>query len=159
MKHLNISDDGGQFVANTNLGLCNSLLNNSTTAAKHHQDALRIAIRMQSFSGQSVAVGNLGLLSFRGGDTQTAKACLEQHLQLTQSLKDSTAEVYAWTLLGEISNADGDYDQAVHYYEQGRKLATNKNLRGFLKKISTLLGISLGSKRMEETFKELALNS
>ena len=52
-KHLEFSDDGGKFVANTNLGICHGLLHDDAAAAKSHQDALRIAIKMQSFSGQS----------------------------------------------------------------------------------------------------------
>lgn len=110
---------------------------------------------MQSFSGQCVAVGNLGLLSMRQNDLTTAKACLEQHLQLTQSLKDSTAECAAWTLLGNIANTESDFDQAVHYYEQGRKIATNSNMRGFVKRLNTLLGISIGSKELAGKFDTL----
>lgn len=50
----------------------------------------------QSFSGQSISVGNLGLVSMRAGDISTAKACMEQHLSLVQSLKDLAAETNAW---------------------------------------------------------------
>jgi hypothetical protein len=63
--HLECADEGGKFVASTNLGLCLGLLGDLTQATVHHQEALRIAIRLQSYSGQGVAVGNLGMLAMR----------------------------------------------------------------------------------------------
>ncbi|CAN0523295.1 unnamed protein product, partial [Ectocarpus sp. 8 AP-2014] len=66
-------------------------------AAKHHQEALRVALRVQSASAQSVAAGNLGTLAARQGDMQTAQACLEQHLQLVQQLGDWQGEINAWS--------------------------------------------------------------
>ena len=57
--HLAIADDGGKFMARTNVGLCYGMLGDHLAAARHHQEALRIAIQLQSFSGQSISVGNL----------------------------------------------------------------------------------------------------
>ena len=60
-KHLEIGpDNGGRFVANTNLGLCLGMMGDIVKSAQHHQDALRVAIKMQTLYGQSIAVGNLG---------------------------------------------------------------------------------------------------
>ena len=78
-KHLEIGpDSGGKFVANTNLGLAYGMLGEVNAAAKHHQDALRIAIKMQTLYGQSIAVGNLGLLALVKGDHGTARTCFDQ---------------------------------------------------------------------------------
>ncbi len=99
-SHLDISDEGGQFVARTNLGLCFGLMADLASATSHHQDALRLAIQLQSHSGQGISVGNLGLVAMRQGDLPTAKACLEQHLQLVQNLKDVAAETNAWIQVG-----------------------------------------------------------
>lgn len=98
-RHLELADDGGKFVAHNNLGICYDLLDNIIESAKHHQNALRIAIQLQSLHGQSVAVGNLGLLAMRKKDLQTARTCFEQHLQLTQSLQDASAEINAWKMV------------------------------------------------------------
>ena len=100
--HFDVTDEGGQFVAATNLGLCYGLLGDFGVATAQHQEALRVAIRLQSFSGQSIAVGNLGLLAMRRDNLVTAKACMEQHLQLVQSLKDNAAETNAWRVLGDL---------------------------------------------------------
>jgi hypothetical protein len=80
--HLQIADAGGQFVAHTNLGLCLGILGDWTQAGHHHQEALRVAIKLQTLYGQSIAVGNLGLLALAKDDTRTAKTCLEQVLFL-----------------------------------------------------------------------------
>jgi hypothetical protein len=71
-KHLEIADDAGMFVAHSNLGLALGSLEQHIDAAKHHQEALRLAIRLQSTHGQSIAVGNLGLL----GGRQVGSVCV-----------------------------------------------------------------------------------
>ena len=99
-KHLEIGPDaGGRFVANTNLGLCLGMLDNINQSAKHHQDGLRIAIKMQTLYGQSIAVGNLGMLAQVKRDFSTARTCFDQHLQLVQALIDPEAEIEAWKLV------------------------------------------------------------
>jgi tetratricopeptide (TPR) repeat protein len=78
-KHLEIGPDaGGRFVANTNLGLCLGMLDNINQSAKSHQDGLRVAIKMQTLYGQSIAVGNLGMLALVKKDFATARTCFDQ---------------------------------------------------------------------------------
>ena len=77
-QHLNIADNGGKYVAHINLGLCYGMLGDITNSAKHYQDALRIAIKMQTLYGQSIAVGNLGMLALVKGDLVTSRTCFQQ---------------------------------------------------------------------------------
>jgi tetratricopeptide (TPR) repeat protein len=84
-QHVNIADQGGKFVAHINLGLCFGVKGEHTIAAKHYQNALRIAIKMQTLFGQSLAVGNLGMLAFTKGDYQTSRTCFEQVCWLMSS--------------------------------------------------------------------------
>lgn len=77
-KHVEIADGGGKFVAHTNLGLAYGMAGDIDKASKHHQDALRIAIKMQTLYGQSIAVGNLGLIALSKCDYLTARTCFEQ---------------------------------------------------------------------------------
>ncbi len=77
-RHLDISDQGGKFVANTNLGLCYGILGDFNLSGQHHQEALRTAIKMQTLYGQSISVGNLGLLALSKSDYNTSRMCLEQ---------------------------------------------------------------------------------
>ena len=104
-RHLAIADAGGRFAAFTNLGLCRGALGDADGAARHHQDALRLAIELESSSGQSIAVGNLGSLAMRRGDLATARPCVEQHLQLARALGDAGAEVHAHLKLGHLAAA------------------------------------------------------
>jgi hypothetical protein len=46
-EHLQVADEGGQFVAHVNLGLCFGELRDFATAANHHQEALKVAISLQ----------------------------------------------------------------------------------------------------------------
>eukprot|EP00752_Nemacystus_decipiens_P004928 g4485.t1 len=106
--HLKGADDAGSGVAHSNMGLCHGWLGDYQTAAKHHQEALRVALRVQSASAQSVAVGNLGTLAMRQGDRQTAQACLEQHLQLVQQLGDWQGEINAWSKIAQLAAGAGE---------------------------------------------------
>jgi hypothetical protein len=47
-------------------------------SAQHHQNALRIAIKMQTMYGQAIAVGNLGALALKKEDIGTSRTCFEQ---------------------------------------------------------------------------------
>lgn len=99
-RHLDVGPDpGGRLVAHVNLGICLTWLGDINRAAKHHQDALRIAIKMQTLYGQAIAVGNLGLLAMGKLDFSTARTCFDQHLQLIQALMDAEAEINAWKLV------------------------------------------------------------
>ena len=110
--HCEYADGAGQFLAHSNMGLCYDALEDLAHAADEHQQALRNAIHMSSLSGQSMAIGNLGMTALKGGDLDTARACIERHLQLASSLGDSNGEVHALRLLGEIASQQGEHDEA-----------------------------------------------
>jgi len=158
-KHLEIADDAGKFVAHSNLGLCLGSLGQHIEAAKHHQEALRLAIRLQSTHGQSIAVGNLGLLGSRQGDLVTAKACMDQHLQLVQSLHDLSAEANAWMQLGLLANKEGNFEQAARYFEQARRIALRTGEQGTLKRANCNIGIAQGNLKLSQHMSMLAQNA
>ena len=158
-KHLDIADDAGQFVAHSNLALVLGALGRPVDAAKHHQEALRIAIRLQSAHGQSISVGNLGLLGARQGDLVTAKACMDQHLQLVQSMHDASAEANAWLQLGLLANAETNFEQAARYFEQARSIAAQNGEQGTLKRANCNIGVARGNLRLREHMQELAAHA
>jgi len=150
-KHLSIGpDDGGRFVANINIGLCLAMAGNVTLAAKHYQDALRIAIKMQTLYGQSIAVGNLGNLALIKNDVATAKTCFEQHLQLVQALGDSEAEVKAWKVLSQIKYDEGDVTGSIDCLEQSKKIALKEQYFNELRRVHCHIGLAKGSLEFEE---------
>ncbi|OQR96152.1 hypothetical protein ACHHYP_16952 [Achlya hypogyna] len=152
-NHLDLNmDDAGTFVAHTNLGLTLGSLARFAEAAKHHQEALRLAIRLNSAYGQSIAVGNLGLLASRQGDLPTARACMDQHLQLIQTVQDRSAEVNAWMQLGFLSNREHEHEKAARYFEQAYQLAKDLREIGVMKQASCYLGIARGCLHMKAHF-------
>lgn len=150
-KHLAIGpDDGGRFVANINIGLCLGMVGNIASSAKYQQDALRIAIKMQTLYGQSIAVGNLGNLALLKRDFVTAKTCFEQHLQLVQALSDNEAEIKAWKMIADVKYAEADYSASIESLEQAKKIAIKEGSLNELKKIHCHIGISTGNLDFEE---------
>jgi tetratricopeptide (TPR) repeat protein len=154
-RHFEIADDGGKFVAYNNLGLCYDLLGNLVEAARSHQNALRLAIKLQSLHGQSVSVGNLGLLAMKKCDFSTAKTCFEQHRQLTQSLQDIPAEINAWKLIAKLFMLEGELAQAQESLLQARTKATNAGLLNELRIINCLLGEVRASESFDAYVDEL----
>ncbi|GLD93277.1 hypothetical protein PINS_up001869 [Pythium insidiosum] len=148
-KHLEVADDAGKFVAHLNLGLTYGSLQDANEAARHHQEALRLAIRLNSTYGQSLAVGNLGLLASRQQDVETATACMEQHLQLVQSVSDRAAETFAWLQLGHLASRVGDHEKAVRAYDQAYKIAQELGAVGTVKQCSCYLGVARARLQME----------
>lgn len=162
LKHAELADEGGRFVALTNLGLCSSLLSSSTSSSSSshpqphsssdsshfHQQALRLSLSLNSIYGQAIAVGNLGLLALKEREWTVAKSCLEQHLQLVQSLDDHHAEITAWTHLSRAFVGEGDLDQAQMCLEEGKSVARRRGASGMLKRLSCLLGMIRGQMEM-----------
>lgn len=151
-------------------------------SGKHHQDALRIAIRMQTLYGQSISVGNLGLVSFKRKDYNTAITCFQQHIQLVQALQDVDAEVMAWitvsdghlllhsliktittiqscasmTQLAMINQAQENYHEALTNFDNGRKLAEKEGLLNELRRIHCLIGLNKGEKDFTSHLKSVS---
>ncbi len=149
-QHLQVADERGQFVAHCNLGIAHDRLGEYELAAQHHQDALRIAIHLNSTHGQCISVGNLGLVGIRQGDLATARACLDQHLQLVRSLRDPSAESSACHYLGLLSNMQGEFAQAARFFEEARGLAAETGETGMMKLAACALGMASANLRLEE---------
>ena len=153
-QHLQVADERGQFVAHCNLGIAHDRLGDFELAAQHHQDALRIAIHLNSTHGQCISVGNLGLVGIRQGDLATARACLDQHLQLVRSLRDPSAESSACHYLGLLSNMQGEFAQAARFFEEARGLAAETGETGMMKLAACSIGMASANLRLEEHMKQ-----
>ena len=155
-RHLDAADDPGRFVALSNLGLAYSKAGRQAEAAQYHQDALRLAIQLQSVQAQSIAVGNLGLVGARQGDMSTAKACMDQHLHLSRNLKNRVAQTLACHQLGMLANKQGDFAGASQYLEEARQSAADTGERGMLKLVNCNLGIVQGNMRLGQVLSNVA---
>jgi len=155
-RHLDIGpDQGGRFVANTNLGLALGMRREVGPAAKCHQDALRISIKMQTLYGQSIAVGNLGMLALTKADLATARTCFEQHLQLVQALLDPGAEINAWKLLAKLCGLEENFAAALDNLEQASKLAVQSKQLNELRRINCLIGVAQGQLQFGQLTQDL----
>jgi tetratricopeptide (TPR) repeat protein len=121
------------------------MIGDIAASARHHQDALRISIKMQTLYGQSIAVGNLGMLALAKQDLTTARTCFEQHLQLVQTLADAEAEVNAWILLAKLSYSEQNFHNASEHLEQARKIAEKERFMNELRRIHCMIGFYRGS--------------
>jgi len=155
-RHAQVADDGGRFAAFTNLGLCRGALGDADGAARHHQDALRLAITLESSSGQAIAVGNLGSLATRRGDFATARPCVEQHLALVQSLGDAGAETHAHMQLGHLASAEGDHAAALTSFAAAAAVAEQTGEVGTLKRANCYVGVARGALTVGAMFRGLS---
>eukprot|EP00644_Phytophthora_capsici_P004294 jgi/Phyca11/527232/estExt2_fgenesh1_pm.C_PHYCAscaffold_170114 len=148
-KHLEVADDAGKFVAHLNMGLTLGSLDRPNEAAHYYQEALRLAIQLNSAYGQSLAVGNLGLLASRQNDLDTAIACFNQHLQLIQSVNDRPAETFAWIQLGHLASRRAEYEKAERAFDQAHRLAQELGDTGTVKQCSCYLGVARARLQMQ----------
>ncbi|KAF4042111.1 Tetratricopeptide repeat [Phytophthora infestans] len=154
-KHLEVADDAGKFVAHLNLGLALGSLDRPNEAAHYYQEALRLAIQLNSAYGQSLAVGNLGLLASRQNDLDTAVACMNQHLQLIQSVNDRPAETFAWIQLGHLASRREEFEKAERAFDQAHRLAQELGDAGTVKQCSCYLGVARARLQMQAYVREL----
>ncbi|KAF4324183.1 hypothetical protein BBO99_00000060 [Phytophthora kernoviae] len=154
-KHVEVADDAGKFVAHLNLGLTLGSLNRPNEAARYYQEALRLAIQLNSAYGQSLAVGNLGLLASRQSDLDTAVACMNQHLQLIQSCNDRPSETFAWIQLGHLASRRAEYEKAERAFDQAHRLAQELGDVGTVRQCSCYLGVSRARLHMQEYVQQL----
>ncbi len=107
LKHKQIADIGGKFIAHVNLGIVYSELQENEKATINQQFALRYAIQMSSSAGQSIAIGNLGKIGNLANlnyDEDKLKMFVERYLELSSELNNRQGQGTALLQLGKIMN-------------------------------------------------------
>ena len=126
LKHKEIADVAGKFLAHVNLGIIYASMGDAEKASINHQFALRYAIQMSSVAGQSVAIGNLGKIGGEGvSSAQQDKLQLfvERYLELSSELKYRKGEGSAFLQLGQLLTQKGDYDSSTRHFYRAMKIA------------------------------------
>ncbi|KAL3676761.1 hypothetical protein R1sor_026709 [Riccia sorocarpa] len=123
LKHAELADVDGKFIAYTNLGLLYATLGKWSEAAKSHKKALKCATFLDSPQEQCIAVGNLGFLLFRRKKTLAAKACLTRYLQICRLLGDIQGQARAHYTLGNIASQLKKYEEAEKEFKSAIKAA------------------------------------
>lgn len=128
LKHKEIADVAGKFLAHVNLGIIYNNLGDQEKASINHQFALRYAIQMSSLAGQSVAVGNLGNLGSISkvasyANNEKLQMFVERYLELSSELKYRKGEGNAHLQLGQLKSQKGDYDTSTRHFYRAMKIA------------------------------------
>ncbi|CAG9314723.1 unnamed protein product [Blepharisma stoltei] len=157
MKHKDIADVPGKFLAHINLGIIYSKLGDNERAAINHQFALRYAIQMSSVAGQSVAIGNLGQIGNNKivGDNEKLKMFAERYLALSHELKNRKGESGAYQQLGNISFSVGDYDSSTKNYYRAMKIAEEIGDKELLDVAKCNFGAANANLKMDEHMKNI----
>ena len=95
-------------------------------------------------------VGNLALVEQQHGDVEAARACMDEHLSLVQTLHDKTAETLALHKMGELASKTGDFDEAESFFRDSRAIAKKTNSEGLSKVAKVQMGIAGGNAKMKE---------
>ena len=144
--HRDLADAPAKFVAHLNLGLVHSAMGSLDAAASNLRDALRSAIRSGSMHGEAVACGNLALVGKQAGDTETARACLDRYLQLTEALADTMGAAEAHQRLGDLATELGDLDEAGAHFESALSItATQPEAQAALNATKIEIGLAQGA--------------
>jgi len=149
--HLELADLAGKFVAHLNLGLAQAALGELDAAATNYRHALRSAIRSGSMQGEAVACGNLALVGKQSGDLETARACLDRYLQLTEALADSAGAVEAHHRLGDLAAELGDLQEAGSHFQSALAItATQPEQQTALNQTKIEIGLAQGGLQFGE---------
>ncbi len=126
LKHCQIGDLAGKFIANANLGIVYDLLGDKEKAATYHQAALRCAVQISSLAGQTIAIGNLGRVGAGTSminDKAKLKGLVQKYLELSAELKHKKGEAEAHIQLGRIEQEERQYRKSVENFALARRIA------------------------------------
>jgi tetratricopeptide (TPR) repeat protein len=116
---------------------------------KHHQEALRYAIRSDSEPAQAIAISNIGLASVLKGDYTSARSCMERYLDLCQKARDMQGQARAFHNLGGIARQQGAARSAKNFYEQAIRAAGYIADGRLESQAKVALGIALGKLHLQ----------
>lgn len=151
-----VADVYGKFVAHSNLGLLSLYTGDGESAVNYHQHAYKYAVDMGSVPAQCVASGNLGLTAFANKDFGSAKMCMVRCMKLARSLRAGKTEGMVTALLGDIAQAEGDYQAARELFHTTRSMAHSQGLQSDSNSARVNEGIANAHRDMEARMKDLA---
>lgn len=98
---------------------------------------------------------SLGISGSRKGDDTTARACLERHLKLSDSLQDKKGSSDACCELGRMAMIQGDHQEASRYFETALMLAQDMGEERKEVELKCRIGIARGTLKLDELRQEL----
>lgn len=149
-------DAHGRFISHINLGLCFQALGDHERAMIHHKEALAHAVRLGNVDGESCALANIAHVGTHAGDLNTAKACMERHLSLSETLQDHHGGTDAVQELAFLAVREGDSGKAVQLFDAARTKAKATGQHSVSRKASVHIGITAGSAKYDEFMRGMA---
>lgn len=160
LKHKEIADVAGKFLAHVNLGIIYNNLDDQEKSSINHQFALRYAIQMSSLAGQSIAVGNLGNLGQISkvasyANNEKLQMFVERYLELSSELKYRKGEGNAHLQLGQLKTQKGDYDTSTRHFYRAMKIAEQTGDSDTKTEAKVLFGMANANSRWDKHQSEI----
>jgi len=144
-KHYDTSDVAGKFIATANIGIVCELNGDKEKATVYHQEALKYAVQVSSFVGQTIAISNIGRIGTSDNTINSKKqlqSFVEKYLQFSSELKNKQGEVEAHIQLGKIQQSTGEYSSCVDNFTRARKIAQETGNNHWQTEASVRVGIA-----------------
>jgi tetratricopeptide (TPR) repeat protein len=155
-RHRDVGDTQAKYVAHCNLGLLFMEAGRHDRAADNFRHALRYAIRLGNLSGEKFAYEHLSAAGLQQGDVAFARQCMERSLALATTMGDSTARHAAFSQLGRLAGARGDFDEATRCFSASLEVAQQQQPQDAVaaaeaaRQVRCELGVALGNATFED---------
>ncbi|KAJ9471095.1 hypothetical protein DIPPA_59178 [Diplonema papillatum] len=135
----------GRTVAQINMGVAYSALEEKAFAVQALLDAVDNCRMTQDMCIESIALGNLGLAYLRNGNLRGAQENLEACMELCSLSGDEAGASVCLLLLGEVFSLVKDHKRAQFYYANALRVSTEGGVKDVQQVARVSLGISRGN--------------
>ena len=146
----------GQAVAQLNMGVCYSALNELKFSEQAFTDALSSALHSRDSILETIAMGNLGLTYMKCGDMRRAQTNFERCLEHCSIASDKVGAAVCLVLLGEVYSVIGDNEHALFYYEHAFRVAEEAKCHDIAEIARVSVGVAKGNQAVKNSLTAMA---
>jgi tetratricopeptide (TPR) repeat protein len=146
----------GQAVAQLNMGVCYSALNELKFSEQAFTDALSSALHSRDSILETIAMGNLGLTYMKCGDMRRAQTNFERCLEHCSIASDKVGAAVCLVLLGEVYSVIGDNEHALFYYEHAFRVAEEAKCYDIAEIARVSVGVAKGNQSVKNSLTAMA---
>jgi tetratricopeptide (TPR) repeat protein len=146
----------GKAVAQINLGVTYSALNEHVFAEQAFQDGYQSALEAQDSVLETISLGNLGLTYMRLGDVRKSQTNLELCLEHCSIAGDRVGSAVCLLLLGEIYSVVDDPEHALFYYEHAFRVAGEASVSDLQELARVSIGVTRGNQQAKSSLSTVA---
>jgi len=115
-------DTAGTSAAAATIGADYELMADYTSALEHYLKSLSIRRELNDRPGQAASMMNAGRIYDALGEQKKALQCITESIELFKG-SDDARRGHAYNAIGEIYRKQGEYQNALNYYQKGLKIA------------------------------------